>query len=817
MIAGVATRPDQLVGGPKAEGMLGDLVLANARATFVVEGARRAGGYRMWGGHLVDVVIDGQLDRYGEIWFAWNLEAFIPTEATVVATGEDGVAHVRLTGRTGPYAWPDSFLRPLLTPAPADLAVTYDYRLRPDAARLELTVKLANDGADAVDLELPMVATNMGDGVKSFAPGAGFGAVQSSFGMPWLGAIGPDASYALASSQPLDGVFSYANVDIVRLPEQVIEPGASATFDFAFLASSDGTPGIEALIPDSPASAIIAGTVADPLQSEPTAGEADTTGEAWVAITRDFEVGALAIVRAGRFEAKVPPGTWDVQVFSARTRGSSVTVTAPASDVHLELQRTAVLSLVVRDEHSGATLPAQVTLFPLDEGWESPLAPATVRLGRDWGGGRAAVVFTAPTGETNTDVYPGRYRVVASRGYSYELATQELVVEGGNNYGLTFELARAVDTTGWSAADFHLHAKWSSDSDVPYDTRVRQAAASDVALPVLTEHAYVGDLMSAAEIAGVSDWVAAIAAQEVTTFEYGHFNAFPLVYDPDAPSGGAVFEHGHEGAGLFAAIRAQQPDDVIIQVNHPRSTSLIFSYFDYLGLDAVTGIAAEPARFSTDWDMIEVFNGRCLGSDRNAKARQDWIDLTNLGWKKTLSSGSDSHSEAAGVGHPRSWVKIDRAAVALDPQAIVAPLRARQTFVSCGPFVRFSTSDGTSLGGLGAVDGEGAVDFAVTVEAPTWIGVDTINLLENGVVIATRTLADAHRGDDPERPALRFDGSFSARPKNDAWYVLEVIGSGSLSPVELGDEPYALTNPIEIDADGDGVWTAPGAAGGQPR
>lgn len=44
VIAGIATRPDQLVGGPKAEGMLGDLVLANTRATFVVEGARKAGG-----------------------------------------------------------------------------------------------------------------------------------------------------------------------------------------------------------------------------------------------------------------------------------------------------------------------------------------------------------------------------------------------------------------------------------------------------------------------------------------------------------------------------------------------------------------------------------------------------------------------------------------------------------------------------------------------------------------------------------------------------------------------------------------------------
>jgi len=802
VIAGVATTPAQLVGGPKAEGLLGDLVLANARATFVVEGARRAGGYRMWGGNLVDVVVDGQLDRFGEIWFAWNLEAFIPTSATVVSTGADGVAHVRLEGRTGPYAWPDSFLRPLLNPPPADLAVIYDYRLRPDAARLELSVTLVNDGVDKVELELPMVAMNMGDGVKSYAPGAGFGAVQASFGMPWLGAVGPDASYAVASDLPLDGVFSYANMDIVRLPGQVIAPGATTLLNFAFVASNDGTPGIDALVPASTATTTIAGTVSG----------TDTT-DTWVTFTRDFAVGALAVIRSGRdgrFEARVPPGSWTATVYTGTTRGSSATVTAPATDVALALAAPAVISLVVVDKDGGAYLPAQVTLYPLDEGWESPLAPPAVRLGRDWGAGRATVVFTSPAGETNTYVSAGRYRLVASRGYSYELASAELTVEGGKNYGLQLELVRAVDTTGWSAADFHLHATWSSDSDVTYDTRVRQAAASDVALPVLTEHAYVGDLLSAAELAGVSDWVAAIAAQEVTTFEYGHFNAFPLVYDPDAPSGGAVFEHGHEGAGLFAAMRAQQPDPIIIQVNHPRSQLPIFAYFDYVALDAVTGTAANPARFTTDWDMIEVFNSRCLGSEQNRKTRLDWIALTNLGWKKTLSSGSDSHSEAAGIGHPRSWVKVDRAAVQLDPQAIVAPLRARQTFVSCGPFVRFATSGGQGMGELGAVDGDGEAQLAVTVEAPSWIAVDRVDLLENGIVIETFAPVDNHRGDDPDRPAVRFDGVFAVQPAADAWYAIEVVGSGSLAPVEMNDAPYALTNPIEIDADGDGVWTPPG-------
>ena len=98
----------------------------------------------------------------------------------------------------------------------------------------------------------------------------------------------------------------------------------------------------------------------------------------------------------------------------------------------------------------------------------------------------------------------------------------------------------------------------------------------------------------------------------------------------------------------------------------------------------------------------------------------------------------------------------------------------------------------------------------MSVEAPTWIAVDEIRLLENGVVIQTIT-------PPPEAGVVRFEGALTAHPARDAWYAIEVVGSGSLSPVELDDSPYALTNPIEIDVDGDGAWTPPGAAVVPPR
>ncbi len=38
---------------------------------------------------------------------------------------------------------------------------------------------------------------------------------------------------------------------------------------------------------------------------------------------------------------------------------------------------------------------------------------------------------------------------------------------------------------------------------------------------------------------------------------------------------------------------------------------------------------------------------------------------------------------------------------------------------------------------------------------------------------------------------------------------IEVLGSGSLQPVNENGPPYALTNDIRVDADGDGQWSPP--------
>jgi hypothetical protein len=330
----------------------------------------------------------------------------------------------------------------------------------------------------------------------------------------------------------------------------------------------------------------------------------------------------------------------------------------------------------------------------------------------------------------------------------------------------------------------------------------------------------MGDLSVPRVEAGTDTWVTPIHGQEVSTTEYGHFNAYPLEPKPEAPGHGAVFEHGLPGATLFDAIQAQHAGDKIIQVNHPRGGIDFMAYFNAIDfpLDAGDGPELVPGkadRWSTAWDLIEVYNGRCRGNADNDQSYADWAALYDRGIRKGLASGSDSHSEAAGLGHPRSWVPVEKAAMDADPEAMVAPLRNRQSFVSCGPFLRVTANEGVGIGGLATVNDDGKVLFDVRVEAPSWMRIDAVRLLERGEMVAE---VDVHAWNSNDRPdglraGIRYQGVIETSPSNDSWFQIEVVGSGGLNPVHSGDQPYAITNPIDVDADRDGVWTAPLVAG----
>jgi hypothetical protein len=251
---------------------------------------------------------------------------------------------------------------------------------------------------------------------------------------------------------------------------------------------------------------------------------------------------------------------------------------------------------------------------------------------------------------------------------------------------------------------------------------------------------------------------------------------------------------------LFQAIREQHSGDKIIQVNHPRGGSF-GAYFDVAELKSEQA-TANPELWDTNWDAIEVFNGGCNPGEEF----QDWIALTNRGIGKTMAGGSDSHGESTPVGLPRTWIEVDRAAVEADREALVAPVRARKVFVSCGPFVRFTTVDGaTGIGGRTSVDAQGLVSFRAEVSAPAWMNLSEVRLYKNGEILDSVPVEVVTDG-------VRVDTEFTDTPSKDAWYMIGVIGTGNLMPVYRSGPPNAFTNPIEVEVNGDDEWTPPALA-----
>ncbi len=813
--AGFVTDEAQLIGGPKADGRVGDIKLYNSEIRVIVETeGRSAGGYRFWGGGIVDadvVRVEGEPGRdiFGEIGHSWNLGIFQPTGVEIVSNGSvpGTAAHVRLTGVNGRFDWAESFVRDIVSPDPVQVEVTYDYVLEPGARFVTHTMTVRNAADADANIDFPLILSNHGDGLRQWNKNQGF-AVDMG-GIDAIRLTGRDLGYAL---QPVDTTFSvifeYSNVVLTQQAPMFLTPGAEMERSYRFHVTDQGDSGLtEAIAEDARLLALVEGTVTLPPSAD--------AGTGYVTLYRNERPTTFAPLGAdGSYSIYVAAGTYAVQAYVAGHAPSEMGALEldEGGDATWDSTIAEAATLDVTVSLPGADpVPARVmAIVPEDdETTPAPYAPGTARVGSegDWswvsagsGGKISGVGLAELDGRTQIIVPAGRYRVVASRGFEYEIDEKEITVTPGQTVAVELTIEKVVDTTGWVSSDFHIHALRSPDSDTDYPTRARQALTENLDVPMITEHVQIGSVQQVADELGFGEHVVSPEAQEVTTFQYGHFNAFPMADRPGTYNRGAVFPYDKTPAELFAAIRDQNEGDEIIQVNHPRGGGF-GSYFSWAEYDASSGTAANPG-WDTNWDAIEVFNGGCHGGSQ-AETFRDWVSFTNVGARKILASGGDSHRENDPIGLPRNWIQVDKAAVAADPQALVAAVKARRMSVSCGPFVTVTASSGEGLGSLVGVDDQGAVSFNVRVQAPSWIDLVEVRLLRNGDPIDAADIVETEGG-------VRFEGSFTDIPETDAWYAVEVLGQGSILPVHKNGPPYAATNAIEVDADGDGEWTPPG-------
>lgn len=462
--------------------------------------------------------------------------------------------------------------------------------------------------------------------------------------------------------------------------------------------------------------------------------------------------------------------------------GKVTLTTAPVREA-LALEK---VTLRVVDADTGKAIPARVTVtdttLKLVDLWFAESERTAVRPGVLYLGERGADV----------EVSRGALRFHATRGAEWSMDVKEVAISGAGTPEVKLAIRREVDTRGFVAADTHIHTYTiSGHGDSTLEERMLTLAGEGVELAIATDHNHQTDYRPFQEKAELTPYFTAVTGNEVTT-SHAHMNAFPL-----PPKGAKPDSAEKDWVKLVEDIRAKGAKVVIL--NHPRWSDE--APFKWQQLDSTTGArAAGPARYPVDG--IELANATSLLKDPMTLFT-DWFALLNHGERFFAVGSSDSHTVGENVGQGRTYV----------PSTTDDPSRI-DVDGACSEFVRGTTTIGLGIfcdvkvqktarpGSMVRPEGE-RIGASLRVAAPGWIRPRTARIFVNGhLALETRVPAEDGK---PTDVTMELDVPV---PSHDAYLVCVVIGDGVSGPWWKTEYPYTLaaTNPVWLDADGDGKF-----------
>ena len=290
-----------------------------------------------------------------------------------------------------------------------------------------------------------------------------------------------------------------------------------------------------------------------------------------------------------------------------------------------------------------------------------------------------------------------------------------------------------------------------------------------------------------------------------------------------------------------------------------------------LGVFAPYGDEFSPDKFSLDFDAIELVCGKAsedihtfrapdplppgpfpdpqpvpgeilVGPDGRAQfpgVVETWFTMLDRGLRATGVGTSDSHRLIGDEpGYARTLVFVGPGKDVLggfSRDDVIDAIREHRAITTDAPFLDMAIGD-HRIGDTLVAPG-GRVDVTLRVRSPSWAPVDHLVLYANSQIVASQVIP-------PER-GTDYETHVSLSLARDSWIVAEVTGSANMFPVLTPTEfppldasviikalsvgldlsslpltsklkpshvhlqtPYAITNPIWIDIDGNG-WTSP--------
>jgi hypothetical protein len=895
--------------GPRSGAARGDWVLENGQVRAVFDALDAPHGLAPSGGSLIDLEpADGSApDALNEIYQAVGI---LPDDAvlqrSVEVRSEEGPSSVSLVYRGTLDGRPD-------------FDVVTRYELRACEQGLRVRTEIHRDGRDPLTV-FPADALFWGDrGLLPFVPGRGLGFRQPELDLeflsealvdvPFLTAAAPGTSCAAYAIVPcgsaLSTSFHSATLSAIGAPTTILMPGDGIAFE-RFIGVARG-PGHGAAISlaralrsalHGEAAIPLSGRLVDELGRGVSGAEeraALLIYEAASAADPDDVAERTVVAEAapdddGNFDVLVPSGaSYRVEVLLfGRPLAQHFEVSADAAEAvlgELVVPASASLSVAVRD-HEGAPLVSELVLLPVDSEAAELYAGSifgefaephcTPYLGPPHGASPACNrALVDPSGTVSFALPPGDYWVYATHGPFWSLARQRATLEPGASLELEFELAPLqLLPDGALSADLHVHGAASFDSTLPDRDRALSFVASDVAVIAATDHDVVSDYGAALEALDLADSVHVMPGVETTgqilfyaapdediPRVIGHFNFWPLRFDPSQPRRGAPDDELVEPAALFERVAPLFDGPGVRQLNHPFAESKLGrdeGYFTAVGWDPRQRLPGAPdgspagelvrrasgGGRNIDYDVQEVMNGASVALFLAYRAA--WFSLLNQGELRAGTANSDSHTLAVELlGYPRTVVFDQGSFADFDRARFNAAVREGRSFGTNGPVLDVCVGGasaecrGPSLEAFTPALG---ARLRLAVAAAPWVPVEELRIYVNGA-LARVIPVDVRVEDAFAELPLSFLTDLAleelAAESGDYWLVVEAgaslpafgVGEEGLPVLTQpsGDErlpeshaafhlqavapktlPLAFTNPFFVDVNGDG-WTAPGS------
>ncbi len=964
-VAREATAPSDLLAGPLARGTIGDFVLENDALRVIIQKPGRVWmGLGTYGGNIIDVArkqADGSFlpDHLEEFAIGINIENTANyTEVEITQAGADG-EQAQICAR-GPddlleYANASSKIRDFGFPYPpsADdrdlpLEIETCYSLGANDSWVTMDTRLINNSSEDVTLWWVEYLNGSGE-VQAFQPQTGFNEPLFTAGCPAASAVACEAgqcdqcnylayaghdgaagvSYGFIHSVADSSSFSTQGFNVLLMGTSLVKIVAGEPPNFTVPADGEFSLRRYFAVGDGSASSIadirnrLDGIYTGELSGTVTsAGEPVANASVGVFQTVNpntspptlFVAGNAMTDADGHYRMSLPPGDYEVQ---ANAEGYLFASAEPArvsiardQDVaqNFALPAAAYLQVSVMAaqlDGSAGPGPAKLQVLGFDPSpWEGNLAGVFGDDSNRLPYGLALVSFIDRGGlSEKLALEPGEYEVIVSRGPRYSAYRKLITVSTGETVRVDAQLAQVLDTPGYVYGDFHAHSIDSMDAEVTRAERVATYLAEGMDFFTPSDHDIRVDFTDTLVDMDVTDLIATAPSLEATTFDYGHFNSWPVTIDTSTISGGAVdwgraappgMDFPEYASYLLSPAEIYEqtladPKANLVQINH------IGSHFGAGGLGIDTGqtpprSTVDPAErrldpglangFDDGFQALEVW----IGTDgRNGIFGQflgenagDWFNLINQGIVRTGVADSDTHSYRNTHLATRSQIAssvTDPAQLSDEAETLAAAVAAGRIIGTNAPFMTITASgnrlgqarvaDLSVAGSTGmAIDTGSDVTVTLHIASAGWAQVDSVDFYINNQPELTSAAGQAARyGVCPNLTISAGDPGWRARTvlvnedipgatRNeievtlelqniavDTWLVAIAHGTDGVSPplfpvvpedldrasnaslADLTDDnigeggvpAYAFSNPLFIDAGGDG-WTPPGVA-----